>query len=151
MMNTARTITRVAALLLVASAALLASCSKVENSLQGINPPFVVRQFFETWKKQDWKELYRMTHPAFMQKLRLQKLSPEESALDDETLFVREFQRVQGALPDRVLRTYAIESISEYHAGDTTVWVSALVNGKKRRVPLTLDGLVLKIDLTRIE
>jgi hypothetical protein len=151
MMKTGTAFTRVVGILLVASAALAASCTRVENSLQGINPPFVASQFFETWKKQDWKGLYRMTHPAFMQKLRLQKLSPEDSALDDETLFVREFRRVQGALPDKVLRSYAIESISEYHAGDTTVWVSAIVNGKKKRVPLTLDGLVLKIDLTRIE
>jgi hypothetical protein len=140
-----------AAVLLIVCAAWSASCSKVKNSMQGINPDYVASQFFETWKKKDWKALYRMTHPAFMQKLRLQKLSPDDRALDDETLFVREFERVQGTLPDRVLRTYAVQSISEYHAGDTTVWVSALVNSRQKRIPLTLDGLTLKIDLTRIE
>lgn len=140
-----------AAVLLILCAAWTASCKKVEHSMQGIDPDYVASRFFETWKMKDWKALYRMTHPAFMQKLRLQKLSPEDSVLDDETLFVREFERVQGALPDRVLRTYTIQSITDYHAGDTTVWVRALVNGRQKRIPLTLDGLTLKIDLTRIE
>ena len=151
MMNGARGFTRAATALFIAAVMATASCTKVESSMQGINPDYVAHQFFETWKKQDWKALYRMTHPAFMQKLRLQKLPPEVSALSDEALFVREFQRVQGSMPGRTLRSYTIESITEYHAGAPTVWVSVLVNGKRKKVPLTLDGLVLKVDLSRIE
>jgi hypothetical protein len=140
-----------AVMLLIAAIALPVSCKKVEDSMLGISPRYVARQFFKTWKKKDWKELYRMTHPAFMQKLRLQKLSPEDSALDDETLFIKEFARVQKAHPGKTIQSYSIVSISSYKAGDTTVWVGAVVNGKKKSIPLALDGLVLKVDLTRIE
>jgi hypothetical protein len=142
---------RTVAALLIAAASLSVSCKKVENSMQGINPEFISHQFFETWKRKDWNALFRMTHPAFIQKLRLQNLSPADRALDDEALFVREFTRAQSTHPGKVLRSYEILSITAYHSGDTTVWVSALVNGKKRKIPLTLDGLTLKIDLSRIE
>ncbi len=145
------TAARIVALLLIVTAALAASCTKVENSMQGINPEHISRQFFETWKRKDWKALYRMTHPAFIQKLRMQNQSPADRALDDEALFVREFTRTQSSHPGKVLRSYDILSISSYHSGDTTVWVDALVNGSKRKIPLTLDGLTLKIDLSRIE
>lgn len=142
---------RTVAAMLIVTAVLAVSCKKVENSMQGINPEFISRQFFETWKRKDWKALYRMTHPAFIQKLRLQNQSPADSMLNDEALFVREFTRTQALLPGRVLGSYQILSRTAYHSGDTTVWVDALVNGKKRKIPLTLDGLTLKIDLSRIE
>lgn len=142
---------RIAAALLVVTAAAAVSCKKVENSMQGINPEYISRQFFETWKRKDWKALYRMTHPAFIQKLRLQNQLPADRALDDEALFVREFTRTQSLHSGKVLRSYEILSRTSYHSGDTTVWVDALVNGKKKKIPLTLDGLTLKIDLSRIE
>lgn len=150
-MTVTGTAARSVAALMIAAAALAVSCKKVENSMQGINPEYIGRQFFETWKRRDWKALCHMTHPAFIQKLRLQNQSPADRALNDEALFVREFNRTQASNPGMVLRSYRILSISAYHAGDTTVWMDALVNGKKRRIPLTLDGLTLKIDLSRIE
>ena len=82
--------------MLIVTAVLAVSCKKVENSMQGINPEFISRQFFETWKRKDWKALYRMTHPAFIQKLRLQNQSPADRMLDDEALFVREFTTDPG-------------------------------------------------------
>jgi hypothetical protein len=139
------------ALVIIWFAAGLCSCGKMHDKLQGINPDHVALQFFETWKKNDWKALYHLSHPAFIQRIRMQKLSPEQRSMSDQELFVREFERVQSLNPGKILKTYQIESISEYHKGDTTVWVSALVNGKKKKIPLTLDGLSLKIDLTRIE
>jgi hypothetical protein len=132
-------------------AASIVSCSKMNDKLEGINPDHVALQFFEAWKKKDWKSLYRLAHPAFIQRMRLQKLSPEQRNMSDQDLFIHEFELVQKLNPDKVLKTYHIESISEYHKGDTTVWVSALINGKKKKIPLTLDGLSLKVDLTRIE
>jgi hypothetical protein len=139
------------ALVIILLAAGLYSCGKMHDKLQEINPEHVAFQFFEAWKKKDWKALYQLSHPAFMQRIRLQKLAPEQRSMSDQELFVREFERVQMLNPDKILKTYQIESISEYHKGDTTVWVSALVNGKKKKIPLTLDGLSLKIDLTRID
>jgi hypothetical protein len=132
-------------------AASILSCGKMHDKLEGINPDHVALQFFEAWKKKDWNSLYRITHPAFMQRIRLEKLTPEQRNMSDQDLFIHEFDLVQKLNPDKVLKTYHIESISEYHKGDTTVWVSALVNGKKKKIPLTLDGLSLKVDLTRIE
>jgi hypothetical protein len=127
------------------------SCGKMHDKLQEINPDHVALQFFEAWKNRDWKALYQLSHPAFMQRIRLQRLTPMERNMSDEELFVHEFNKVQRLNPDRVIKTYHVDSISEYHKGDTTVWVSALVNGKKKKIPLTLDGLSLKVDLTRIE
>ena len=144
-------IKKVAIILFAVIAACVLSCGKMHEKLLEINPDHVALQFFEAWKNKDWKSLYQLTHPAFIQKMRLQKLSPEQQSMSDENLFIHEFNRVQKLNPDKVLRTYHIDSISEYHKGDTTVWVSALVNGKKKKIPLTLDGLSLKVDLTRIE
>jgi len=129
----------------------VASCSKMHDKLEEINPVHVALQFFAAWQNKDWKALYRLTYPAFIQRMRMQKLTPEERSMSDEELFIREFNRVQRLNPDRVIKAYYIDSISEYHKGDTTVWVSARVNGKKKKIPLTLDGLSLKVDLTRIE
>ena len=78
-------------------------------------------------------------------------LSPEERRMDDEQLFIRHFERASGNNPDKVLRSYQVLSISEYKAGDTSVWADTIVNGKKKRIPLTLVGLSLRVDLTRIE
>ena len=139
------------ALVIIGLAAGLYSCGKMHDKLQGINPDHVALQFFEAWKKKDWEALYHLSYPAFMQRIRLRKLTPEQRSMSDQELFVREFERVQKLNPDKVLKTYQIESISGYHKGDTSVWVTALVNGKKKKIPLTLDGLSLKIDLTRIE
>jgi hypothetical protein len=136
--------------LLLAVAAVFCSCSKIEDSMQAVSPSLVAKKFFEAWKNRAWADLYDLSHPAFMQKVRMQKLSPEQRAMSDRDLFVHEFDRFQKNNPDMVLRTYEIRSISPYKTGDTTVWVDALVNGKKRMVPVTLDGLSLKIDLTRI-
>ena len=139
-----------AAALMVIAALMAASCGKVENSMQSINPEYVARTFFETWKKRDWRALYRMTHPAFMQKLRMQKLAPADRTLDDETLFVREFEKVQRSLPGMTLRTYAIRSISEYHSGDTTVWVDALVNGRKFVIEKDVEDMAYPVLRHRI-
>ncbi len=128
-----------------------ASCGRTDERLERINPDHVAREFLEAWKNRDWRALYRLTHPAFIQSLRMQKLSPAQRAMSDEELFVSEFGRVQRMNPDRMLRTYEIRSFTEYKKGDTTVWCDALINGRKRRFPLTLDGLSLKIDMTGIE
>jgi len=37
---------RIMAALLIVSAAMAVSCKKVENSMQGINPEYISRQFF---------------------------------------------------------------------------------------------------------
>jgi hypothetical protein len=139
------------ALFCMGIAASIASCNKMHDKLLEINPDHVTLLFFEAWKNKDWKALYQLSHPAFMQRMRLQKLSPVQRNMSDEELFIDEFNRVQRLNPDKILRTYHIDSISKYQKGDTTIWVSALVNGKKKKIPLTLDGLSLKVDLTRIE
>jgi hypothetical protein len=140
-----------AALAFMLAAACIASCGNVQDKLDRINPDLVARQFFEAWQNRDWKALYLLTHPAFIQQLRMQKLSPEQRGMSDQELFISEFKREQGLNPARVMKTYEIRSISPYKKGDTTVWCDALVNGRKRKIPLTLDGLSLKIDMTRIE
>ncbi len=127
------------------------ACGKVHDKMLDINPEHITRTFFEAWRVDDWETLYHVTHPAFMQRLRLQKLSPEQQSLSDRELFIGEFRRVRAANPAMRLRSYRVMSISTYKSGDTTIWVSAMVNGKKRKIPLTLDGLSLKVDLTRIE
>lgn len=137
--------------LMLAAASFLARCGKTEERLERIAPEHVAREFFEAWKRQDWKALYRLTHPAFIQNLRMQKLSPEQMAMSDEELFVSEFMRVQRMNPAKTLISYRIRSITPYKRGDTTVWLDAIVNGRRRTIPLTLDGLSLKIDLTRIK
>lgn len=136
---------------LVIAAACFSGCGKTDENLARINPYHVAREFFEAWKKKDWKALYHLTHPAFIQTLRMQKLSPEQMAMTDEELFVSEFSRTQRMNPVKTLKTYEIRSFSPYTRGDTTVWLDALINGRQRRIPLTLDGLSLKIDITKIE
>ncbi len=138
-------------IVIMITAAGLTSCGKVQDKLERINPPHVAREFFEAWKNRDWKTLYRLSHPAFMQKLRMQKLTPEQRRMSDEELFIGEFKREQRLNQDKVMKTYEIRSFSPYKKGDTTLWLDALVNGRKRKIPLTLDGMSLKIDLTRIE
>ena len=58
---------------------------------------------------------------------------------------------MQRINPDRILKSYEIKNIPLYKKGDTTVWVYAVVNGRNKKIPMTLDGWLLKIDLTRIE
>ena len=137
--------------LLLSIAIILPSCSKVQDTMQGINPRHVATQFLEAWKKKDWRALYKLAHPDFIRKIRLQKLLPEQRKMSDEELFIREFEQAQRMYPGKILRNYEIKSISEYRRGETTVWVRALVNGKHKKIPLTLDGLSLKIDLSQIE
>jgi hypothetical protein len=127
------------------------ACGKVQDKMLDINPKHITRQFFEAWRADDWNSLYDLTHPSFMQRLRLQKLNPKQQSMTDRDLFVGEFKRVRDANPAMRLRSYEISSISAYKPGDTTLWVKVLVNGKKRKIPLTLDGLSLKVDLSRIE
>jgi hypothetical protein len=126
------------------------SCGRLDHAMQGINPPYVINRFFESWKKRDWTTLYTLVHSNFIQQMRLQQLSPEEKALSDEALFVRQFKNASEKNPGKVLRSYSIKSITPYTPGDTTVWADTLVNGRKKLIPLTLDGLTLKVDLTRI-
>ncbi len=141
---------RVVAALAALSMGLIA-CGKVHDRMLDINPEHIIRTFFEAWRVDDWETLYRVTHPAFMQRLRLQKLSPEQQSLSDRDLFIEEFRRARAANPAMRLRSYRVMWISMYKPGDTTIWVRAMVNGKKRKIPLTLEGLSLKVDLTRIE
>lgn len=136
--------------ILFAIAAGLASCGRIEDSMDAVRPRLVADKFFEAWKNREWDAVYDLSHPAFMQKVRMQRLSPECRAMSDRELFAYEFKRFQKGHPDMELRTYEIRHISPYRPGDTTIWVEALVNGKKRAVPLALDGVALKIDLTRI-
>jgi hypothetical protein len=126
-------------------------CGKVQDKMQSINPEHIMKLFLDAWRNDDWKSVYRLTYPSFIQKMRLQKLSLAQQAMSDEELFIYEFARERQLEPDRTLKTYKIVSISAYHAGDTTVWASVLVNGKIKKIPLTLDGLSLKVDMTRIE
>jgi len=132
-------------------AAICAACGKMEEKKLEIDPGHVMKLYLETWKKKDWEALYAMTDPSFMQKLRTQRLTPEQREMSDRDLFVNEFQRAQRMNPGKVLKSYEILSIAGYKKGDTTLWGDVVVNGKKRRIPLTLDGLSLKVDLTRIE
>ena len=132
-------------------AAQCGGCGKVQDKLLEIDPEHVVKQFFEAWKKNDWKTLYAMSDPGFMQKLRTQKLSPELRKMSDQDLFIHEFRQAQRLNPDKVVRSYEIVYVQAYKKGDTTISVDVLVNGKKRKIPLNLDGLSLKVDLTRIE
>ncbi len=129
----------------------LCSCGKVQDKMLDINPEHVTRQFFESWQAEDWRALYALSHPSFVQKLRLQKLNPYQQKMSDIELFTSEFRRVSKLNPGKALVRYEIVSISPYNPGDTTLWVDARVNGKSRRIPLTLEGLSLKVDLTRIE
>lgn len=131
-------------------AAVSFSCGRVQDSMEAVDPGLVAQKFFKAWQNRDWHALYELSHPAFMQKVRMQKLSPELRAMSDRDLFVREFERFQASQPGMVLRTYEIKSIPSYKQGDTTLWVEATANGKKRRIPLALDGMALKVDLTRI-
>ncbi len=142
---------KTAFLLAITALAGLAACGKLDDTLKGIDPPYVATQFFETWKKKDWKALYGMTDPSFMRLLRTQRLSPELQRMSDEELFIHEFEQVQRLNPDKVLKSYKIQNISSWKKGDTTLWLYAAVNGKNRKIAMTLDGLSLKIDLTRIE
>lgn len=143
-------ILRSLAVLAVLAGGLLA-CGKAQDKMLDINPEHVTHRFFEAWHADDWEALYEIVHPSFMQRLRLQKLDPKLQMLSDRDLFIWEFTRVRNANPGMILRSYRIVSISPYRAGDTTLWVKATVNGKKRKIPLTLDGLSLKVDVTRIE
>ena len=127
------------------------SCGKVQDKMLDINPDYIAKKFLETWQAEDWNALYDITHPAFIMRLRLQKLDAKQRQMSDRELFVSEFSRMQTANPGMVLRSHEILSISPYRPGDTTLWVEARVNGKKRKIPLTLDGLSLKVDLARIE
>jgi hypothetical protein len=127
------------------------SCGRLDDAMRGINPPHVINKFFESWKKRDWKTLYTLVHSNFIQQMRLQQLSPEEKAMSDEELFVSQFKAASKKNTGRVLRSYSIKSITPYTPGDTTVWADTTVNGRKKLIPLTLDGLTLKVDLTRIK
>ncbi len=138
-------------LLAIFVAAHCAACGKVEEKKLEIDPMHVMKLYLETWKKNDWKALYAMTDPSFMQKLMTQKLSPELQRMSDRDLFVHEFQRAQRMNPGKVLKSYEIIFITAYKKGDTTLWGDVVINGKKRRIPLTLDGLSFKVDLARIE
>ncbi len=142
---------KMAVIFMIATLAFCCFCGKMQDKLQDLDAWSISQQFFETWKKQDWKALYKMTDSSFMQKLRTQKLSPEQQRMSDEELFVHEFKKAQRMNPDKILKSYRIEKIPLYQKGDTTVWVYAVINGRKRKIPMTLDGLSLKIDLTRIE
>lgn len=132
-------------------AALAFNCTPAHDAMQKVSPDHIAHAFFDAWQRQDWKSLYAMAHPSFIETLKIQRKTAGEKVIDDETLFINEFKRVQGMNPNRVLHSYRIQSITPYHTGDTTVWVTALVNDKVRRIPLTLDGLSLKVDLLRIE
>jgi hypothetical protein len=127
------------------------SCGEMKDSMSGISPEPLLNNFFETWKKRDWKTMYTLVHPNLIQQVRMGKLSPDERRMGDEELFIRQFERASKINPDRTLKSYQVISISTYKAGDTTVWAEAVVNGRKKRIPLTLVGLTLKVDLTRIE
>ena len=127
------------------------SCTKVDESIQGVNPYHVILVFFDSWHKKDWKTLYTLVHPSIIQKIKMQKLTPKELAMSNEELFIYKFRQASLSNPDKVLRSYELKSISGYKVGDTTVWADTIVNGKKKRIPLTLDGLSIKVDLTRIE
>jgi hypothetical protein len=142
---------KTALILMIAAMAVCGGCGKVQDKLQGINAWHVAEQFFGAWKKQDWKTLYAMTDSSFINTLRMQKLSPEQQRMSDEELFVHEFRQAQRMNPDRILKSYEIRHIPPYKKGDTTVWVYAVVNGREKKIPMTLDGWSLKIDLTRIE
>ncbi|MBP7736567.1 MAG: hypothetical protein KA369_11385 [Spirochaetes bacterium] len=142
---------KIVALMAVLIALHCAACGKMEEKKLEVNPLHVMKLYLEKWKKNDWKALYAMTDPSFMQKLRTQKLSPELQRLSDQDLFVHEFQQARRLNPAKVLKSYEIISITPYNKGDTTLWGDVVINGKKRRIPLTLDGLSLKVDLTRIE
>lgn len=142
---------KTAVLFMIAAMAVCGGCGKVQDKLQDINAWHVAEQFFDAWKKQEWKTLYKMTDSSFINTLRMQKLSPEKRRMTDEELFVHEFNQVQRMNPDKILKSYKIRNIPLYKKGDTTVWVYAVVNGKKKKIPMTLDGWSLKIDLTRIE
>lgn len=137
--------------LILAFGLTLISCVKTQDKLQSIDPNFVIKEFFESWKVQDWKRLYTMTHPAIIQKIRMQNLSVEEQNMSDEQLFIMKFDQTSKANPDKIMRTYEVQTITQYKPGDTAVWVTALVNGKQKKIPLALEGLSLKVDLTRIE
>lgn len=138
-------------LLLAALLVSVTACKKLDTKLMKLEPYYVVIEFFETWKKKDWKTLYQLSDRSFMQQLRTQKLSPELQRMTDQDLFVHEFEEAQRRNPEMILRSYSITRLPIYKKGDTTLWVQVLVNGKKKRIPVTLDGLSLKVDLTRIE
>jgi hypothetical protein len=138
-------------LALLAAAAFVNGCGKMQDKKQGINSDFVVRAFLEAWKVGDWKTMYQFTHPGFIQDLRLQKLSPEQREMSDRDLFIHEFERARKMNPGMAIRTYEISSISGIKTGETAVWVEALINGKKKRIPLAIDGMSFKVDPSRIE
>jgi len=142
---------RVLLFLALAIAAGCISCGKGPDKLKELDPYHVAQKFFETWKKKDWKGLYGITDPAFMRTLRTQKLTPELQRLSDEELFVRQFSEAQRLNPGKVLKSYRIEHITPYTKGDTVLWLYAAVNGRKKKIAMTIDGMALKIDLTRIE
>jgi hypothetical protein len=127
------------------------SCGRLDDAMQGINPPYVINRFFESWKKRDWKTLYTLVHSNFIQQIRLQRLSPKEKAMSDEELFIHQFEVASEKNPGKVLRSYSIISITPYTPGDTTVWADTIVNGRKKLIPITIDRLTLKVDLTRIK
>jgi hypothetical protein len=127
------------------------ACGKTHHTSQDVDPPFMAELFFKTWKKQDWKALYQITHPSFMQLLRTQRLSPEQQRMSDEELFIHEFRQVQGQNPGLILKSYRIEYVDPYTKGATTLWIYAVVNGKNRKLPMILDNLSYKIDLARVQ
>lgn len=127
------------------------SCKKLTETAQGLNPKYVVTQFLEAYKNQDWKTMYKYTHPGIMTAIRSQKLTEAQKKMSDEELFALEFSTAVKQNPNAVLKAYEIRTIPEYKKGDTVIWVTAILNGREKKIPLTLHGASLKVDFLKIE
>lgn len=127
------------------------SCGMMESKLQRLNPQYVTEQFLESYKNQDFKTMYKFSHPNIMKLIRAQKLTKKQQEMPDEDLFVLEFETAIKKNPQKKLKSYKIKEIPEYKKGQKIVWARVEINGQTKRLPLVLYKLALKVDLTQLK
>jgi hypothetical protein len=127
-----------------------AGCTRVDQKLKSIDPVHVTKMFLESWKRKDWKTMYSHVHPGIIQHLRSGELTQEQAGMSDQDLFISEMEKISSLFTGKELQTYELTKMSVYKKGMITLWVDVRVNGKERRLPLTLSGTALKVDLTKL-
>jgi hypothetical protein len=118
--------------------------------MKAVNPLFIIDQFLAAWKDKNWKEMYKYVHPNIILELRSQKLKPHQLKMSDPELFIDECAGAARTNPGKNIVSYKIISISEFKKGDTAFWINCLINGTIKKLPVALDGLSLKVDMSKI-
>lgn len=123
----------------------------IENKSQGLDPQYIMENFFESWQDEDFNEMWKYTHPNIIKLMKRQKLMSKKRQLSNQELFSLTMKSALKKTPSKKLRTYTIQSIQEYKKGDKIIWVTVIINGKEMRLPLILHGKSLKVDLTKLK